>query len=114
MQTSRSEFITVRGLRTHVRHWGREGAPKLFMVHGWMDVSASFQFVVDALENTPLAGRHIISPDWRGYGLTEGPPTDCYWLPDYLADLDHIVDHVAGDRNLVCTCPPVDAYSAAA
>jgi pimeloyl-ACP methyl ester carboxylesterase len=37
------------------------------MVHGWMDVSASFQFVVDAL----TTDRHIIAPDWRGYGLTE-------------------------------------------
>src|SRR3979411_3198213 len=41
MKTSRSEFITVRGLQYHVRHWGSEGAAKLFMVHGWMDVSAS-------------------------------------------------------------------------
>ncbi len=24
------------------------------------------------------------------------------------------IDHVAGDRNLVCTCPPIEAYSAAA
>ncbi|HZV66684.1 MAG TPA: alpha/beta hydrolase, partial [Telluria sp.] len=37
MKPSRSEFLTVRGLRTHVRHWGREGAPTIFMVHGWMD-----------------------------------------------------------------------------
>ncbi|HEY5799311.1 MAG TPA: alpha/beta hydrolase, partial [Burkholderiaceae bacterium] len=46
---STSEFITLRGLRYHVRHWGAPppGAPdkpKLFMVHGWMDVAASFQF----------------------------------------------------------------------
>ena len=37
MKLSRSEFVTVRGLRLHVRHWGSEGAPKLFMLHGWMD-----------------------------------------------------------------------------
>ena len=67
MKPSRSEFITVRGLRTHVRHWGREGAPIIFMVHGWMDVGASFQFVADS-----LAGDwHVIAPDWRGFGLTE-------------------------------------------
>ncbi len=44
-ETSRSEFITLRGLRTHVRQWGEPGAPKLFMLHGWMDVAASFQFL---------------------------------------------------------------------
>ena len=29
--------------------WGDERAPKLFLLHGWMDVAASFQFLVDAL-----------------------------------------------------------------
>ncbi|MDQ1833684.1 alpha/beta fold hydrolase [Massilia scottii] len=91
MKPSRSEFLTVRGLRTHVRHWGREGAPKLFMVHGWMDVSASFQFVVDCLKKD----WHVISPDWRGFGLTERSHSDTYWFPDYVADLDAIVDHYA-------------------
>lgn len=91
MKPSRSDFLTVRGLRYHVRHWGREGAPKLFMVHGWMDVSASFQFVVDE-----LAGDwHVIAPDWRGFGLSEQTHSDTYWFPDYLADLDAILDHYA-------------------
>ena len=89
MKTSRSEFLTVRGLRYHVRHWGREGAPKLFMVHGWMDVSASFQFVVDALEGD----WHVVAPDWRGFGLTENSHADTYWFPDYVADLDVLLDH---------------------
>jgi pimeloyl-ACP methyl ester carboxylesterase len=40
IKPSRSEFLTVRGLRTHVRHWGAEGAPKIFMLHGWMDAPA--------------------------------------------------------------------------
>ena len=64
------------------------------MVHGWMDVGASFQFVVDAMQT----GRHIIAPDWRGYGLTTGPATDNYWFPDYMADLDFLLDHYAGDQ----------------
>jgi pimeloyl-ACP methyl ester carboxylesterase len=91
MKPSRSEFLTVRGLRTHVRHWGREGAPKLFMVHGWMDVSASFQFVVDCLEQD----WHVIAPDWRGFGLSERSHSDTYWFPDYVADLDAMVEHYA-------------------
>jgi pimeloyl-ACP methyl ester carboxylesterase len=46
-KTSRSEFIAIRGLKYHVRHWGREGAPRLFMLHGSRDISASWQFTVD-------------------------------------------------------------------
>jgi pimeloyl-ACP methyl ester carboxylesterase len=70
--------------------------PPLVLVHGWMDVAASWQFVVDALRED----RWIVAPDWRGFGLTrpEGPPVDSYWFPDYLADLDALLDHVAGTR----------------
>ncbi|MFD2368078.1 alpha/beta hydrolase [Pseudoduganella sp. GCM10020061] len=89
MKPSRSEFLNVRGLRYHVRHWGDEGAPKLFMVHGWMDVSASFQFVVDSLRQD----WHVIAPDWRGFGLSENTHSDTYWFPDYMADLDVLLDH---------------------
>lgn len=94
MLASRSEFIAVRGLRTHVRHWGRDGAPKLFMVHGWMDVAASFQFVVDCLQGD----WHVIAPDWRGFGLSERTHSDTYWFPDYVADLDVLLDHYCPDQ----------------
>jgi pimeloyl-ACP methyl ester carboxylesterase len=90
-RTSRSEFVPIRNLRYHVRLWGEPGAGKvpLVLVHGWMDVAASWQFVVDALH----ADHYVIAPDWRGYGLTESPPADNYWFPDYLADLDFLLDH---------------------
>ena len=86
---SESQFLQVRGLRYHVRHWQRTGAPKLVLLHGWMDVSASFQFVVDALENE----WDVYAPDWRGYGLTGWAKADSYWFPDYLADLDFLLEH---------------------
>ena len=88
---SRSEFVPIRQLNYHVRLWGHphpDQAP-LFLMHGWMDVAASFQFVVDALAQD----RWIIAPDWRGYGKTQCPDTDHFWFPDYLADLDFLVDH---------------------
>jgi pimeloyl-ACP methyl ester carboxylesterase len=61
------------------------------MLHGWMDMSASFQFVVDCLRRD----WHVIAPDWRGFGLSERTHADTYWFPDYLADLDAILDHYA-------------------
>ncbi|MCB2016799.1 MAG: alpha/beta hydrolase [Hydrogenophaga sp.] len=92
---SRSSFVPVRNLSYHVRQWGepRSGIPPLVLVHGWMDVAASWQFMVDALHDP----RWIIAPDWRGYGLTRSgdPATDNFWFPDYLADLDGLLDHFA-------------------
>ena len=89
MKPSRTEFVPVRGLAYHMRLWGDPAAPKLIMVHGWMDVSASFQFLVDALKRD----WHVIAPDWRGYGLTQRAPADAYWFADYIADLDFILRH---------------------
>ena len=92
-RASRSRFVPVRGLRTHVLEWGDPGLvtptrPTLVMLHGWMDVAASFQFMVDALASE----RHLIALDWRGFGLSESPAADCYWFPDYLGDLEGVLD----------------------
>ena len=92
-RVARRVELPLRGWRYHALVWGEpSGAagarPPVVMLHGWMDVAASFQFVVDALAQD----RYVIAPDWRGFGLTQGPPTDCYWFPDYLADLDALLD----------------------
>jgi len=88
MKPSESLFVPVRGLRYHCRCWGDEDAPVLFMLHGWMDVSASFQFLVDSMRG----GWRVIAPDWRGFGLTDWNQSGSYWFPDYFADLDALLE----------------------
>jgi pimeloyl-ACP methyl ester carboxylesterase len=95
MQESQSQFLTVRGLRYHVRTWGDPASPMLFMLHGWMDVSASFQFLVDALQKD----WYVLAPDWRGYGLTEWPQ-DGYWFQDYIGDLDALLAAFSPERQV--------------
>jgi pimeloyl-ACP methyl ester carboxylesterase len=92
MKPSRSHFVTIRGLRYHVRTWGEASHPVLFLLHGWMDVSASFQFLVDSF----LRDWHVIAPDWRGFGLTEWA-REGYWFPDYYADLDALLKMYQSD-----------------
>ncbi|MDB5967768.1 MAG: alpha/beta hydrolase [Hydrocarboniphaga sp.] len=87
---SRSEFVQLRGLRYHVRRWGRADAPALFLLHGWLDVSASFHDLVQPL----LPDWQVLAPDWRGFGLSEWPQ-DGYWFADYLGDLEALLDHYA-------------------
>jgi pimeloyl-ACP methyl ester carboxylesterase len=92
MTPSTSLAVDVRGLRYHVRAWGPEAAPKLLLLHGWMDVSASFQFLVDAMSPT----WRVLAPDWRGFGLSQWPQ-DGYWFIDYIADLDALVEWASPD-----------------
>jgi pimeloyl-ACP methyl ester carboxylesterase len=93
MKPSKSLFFDVRGLRHHVRCWGEPDAPKLIMLHGWMDVSASFQFAVDELKDD----WYVMAPDWRGFGLSEWAK-EVYWFPDYVADLDCLLEHISPDN----------------
>lgn len=98
-RASLSRFVDVRGLRYHVNLWGElaqvtRERPLLLLMHGWMDVGASFQFVVDAMRD----GRTIAAADWRGFGRTVAPPlTDSYWFADYLGDLDGLLDGLSPD-----------------
>jgi len=71
------------------------------MLHGWMDVASSFQFLVDAMQRD----WHVIAPDQRGYGGSDWTRETGggYWFADYVADLEAVVDHFSPDApiNLV-------------
>jgi pimeloyl-ACP methyl ester carboxylesterase len=97
---SRSEIIPIRNLNYHVRVWGepQPDKPTLVLMHGWMDVAASYQFLVDAFSEAFVNRRHIVAADWRGFGLTTAAPVDNYWFADYLADLDFLLDHYSPDK----------------
>lgn len=90
---SRCETVAIRGVRYNVRHWGAESAPVVFFLHGWMDCSPTFQFVVEALRQA----WHVVAPDWRGYGESEYLNRP-YWFPDYYADLDALLAHYSPDQ----------------
>jgi len=94
--------VSLRGCRYHLLRWGPPSAtqPPLVLAHGWMDVAASWQFMVDALSEDFLRDRQIMAFDWRGYGLTESPATDSYWFPDYLGDLDALLDVISPQRAI--------------
>ncbi len=101
-RVARSQTVSIRNVRYHVLVWDHapqvDALPPLVLLHGWMDVAASYQFMVDAFSEDFLRGRTLIAPDWRGFGLTPWGGADHYWFPDYLADLDFLLDHFAGQR----------------
>ena len=86
----RAERVDLRGQDTHVLVWGAGSAPRLFLLHGWMDVAASFQFLVDALARDWC----VIAPDLRGFGRSAWNPHG-YWFADYVADFEALIDRYA-------------------
>ncbi|RXG97534.1 glycine dehydrogenase (aminomethyl-transferring) [Bradyrhizobium zhanjiangense] len=74
-----------------------------------------FEIAASPLRHAPHTVHDIADDDWkRAYTRSEGcfpdgvSRTDKYWCPVGR------VDNVYGDRNLVCSCPPVSDYAQAA
>ncbi len=84
--------LSIRGVDYAVNEWGCARDPLLVFLHGFGDCGATFQFVVDALARDWF----VVAPDWRGFGLTE-VAAEAFWFPDYLADLDHLLQHYSPD-----------------
>lgn len=93
---SQSEFHTVHGLVQHLRRWPAPGRPKVLLLHGWMDCSATFQFVADALAGT----WDVYAPDWRGHGLSAHQGGGHYDRNQMLADLAAWVDVISPKEPL--------------
>jgi pimeloyl-ACP methyl ester carboxylesterase len=83
----------IRGVTYHVNEWGSADSPLLVFLHGWGDAGLTYQFVVDALQKD----WHVVAPDWRGFGRSHLRAA-AYWFPDYLADLDQLLDHYSPDE----------------
>jgi pimeloyl-ACP methyl ester carboxylesterase len=82
--------LELRGLQFQVYRWPGANPQPLVFAHGWGDTGETFQFVVDHLSD-----RHtVIAFDARGFGRTDWPQ-DGYWFPDYLADLDALLDSIS-------------------
>jgi pimeloyl-ACP methyl ester carboxylesterase len=93
LREPRHETLRVRGLDMHLTRWGpepSESVSPIFLLHGWFDAGETFQFMVDALQRDwPL-----VALDWRGFGRSEWPQQG-YWFPDYLGDLDAVLDQLS-------------------
>lgn len=104
----RSQMLPVRNMHYHQRSWEPEPVsgidpelPVLVLAHGWMDVAASYQFVVDAFSDAFVQGRRILAHDWRGFGLSRSAePCDSYYFTDYLADLDMLLEQISPDQPI--------------
>lgn len=100
LRPARTRLLPVRNVHYQLREWGDASLvtaerPLLVLTHGWMDVGASYQFVVDELARIEGPARHVVALDWRGFGGSGGGGVDAYWFHDYLGDLDTVLDALA-------------------
>ena len=86
------QYADVNGIRMAYYEAGPqgEGVPLVFC-HGWPELAFSWRHQIKALSE---AGRWVIAPDQRGYGLTDAPAeVESYALENLCADLVALLDH---------------------
>ena len=91
----RSRFVhNVNGISMHVLEAGYEtrDRPAVLLLHGFPELAYSWRKVMPPLA---AAGYHVIAPDMRGYGRTDG--TDVTYDDDLRPSrrLNHVLDIVA-------------------
>jgi len=95
------QFATVNGLRMAYYEAGPKGrgTPVVFS-HGFPELAFSWRHQIKALAD---AGRWVIAPDQRGYGLTERPePVEAYDMEHLTGDLVALIDHLGADTAIWC------------
>lgn len=86
--------IKINGLHHQTYHWGKEGKPQIFLVHGWMDSGANFAFLAQQLAKR----YHLIALDLRGFGKTQKTKNPLgYFFYEYVKDLDVFFDFFSKD-----------------
>jgi len=83
----RDETLSLRGVPHRVLRWGPPSDDPILLLHGFLDTAETFQFMVDEFPRT----WSFVAPDWRGFGGS-GWNAAPYWFPDYLADLEALLD----------------------
>lgn len=95
-RVSSSSWHEINGLKIHVRRWHNEGAPKVLLLHGWLDASAGFQFAVDHFAHK----WDVFAPDWRGMGMSEHQASAYYDRFIMLSDLHELMERISPNNPL--------------
>jgi len=91
-------FADVNGVRLAYYEAGpRQGAP-IVLCHGFPELAFSWRHQIAALA---AAGRWVIAPDQRGYGLTPGPDAvEAYDMDHLTGDLVGLLDHLGAEKAI--------------
>jgi acyl transferase domain-containing protein/acyl-CoA synthetase (AMP-forming)/AMP-acid ligase II/pimeloyl-ACP methyl ester carboxylesterase len=87
-------LLNIRGLRICLCTWGPEEGPIVLCLHGILEQGAAWSEVAIRLAQK---GYRVIAPDLRGHGRSDrAGKGGSYNLIDFIADIDAIVENLAG------------------
>jgi pimeloyl-ACP methyl ester carboxylesterase len=93
------QYADVNGIRMAYYEAGPkgQGVPIIFS-HGFPELAFSWRHQIKALSE---AGRWVIAPDQRGYGLSSRPePVEAYDIEHLTADMVALMDHLKIEKAI--------------
>ncbi len=96
MKDPKSRSLDVRGLKIHYLEWNERTEEPLILIHGFLDHARSWEPFVASLQKKSQKPIWIVAPDCRGHGDSGWVGAGGYYhFPDYLFDLDSLIDALA-------------------
>lgn len=90
------QYAEVNGIHLAYYEAGPRNGPPVVLLHGFPELAFSWRHQIRALAD---AGRWVIAPDQRGYGLSDQPDAvEAYDLQHLAGDLTGLLDHVGAER----------------
>jgi pimeloyl-ACP methyl ester carboxylesterase len=90
------QYADVNGVRLAYYEAGPRRGPPVVLMHGFPELAFSWRHQIKALAE---AGRWVIAPDQRGYGLSDQPEdTAAYGIDALSGDLVGLLDHLGAEK----------------
>jgi pimeloyl-ACP methyl ester carboxylesterase len=92
------QYVHTNGIRMAYYEAGPRGGIPIVFCHGFPELAFSWRYQIAALA---AAGRWVIAPDQRGYGLTSRPAAvESYDLEHLTGDLVGLLDHLKVEKAI--------------
>jgi len=94
------QYAEINGQRLAYYEAGpRRGVP-IILCHGFPELAFSWRHQIKALSD---AGRWVIAPDQRGYGLSDRPEAvGAYGIDELTGDMAGLLDHLGAEKGIFC------------
>jgi pimeloyl-ACP methyl ester carboxylesterase len=85
-----SAYFDANGIRHHYLHWGNAKNPCLILLHGIRSYAKTWINTAERLKDR----FYVVALDLRGRGESGWSADKQYYYPDYVSDLEALVNHL--------------------
>jgi pimeloyl-ACP methyl ester carboxylesterase len=94
------QYAEINGQRMAYYEAGPQRGVPIILCHGFPELAFSWRHQIKALSD---AGRWVIAPDQRGYGLSDRPEAvGAYGIDQLTGDMAGLLDHLGAEKGIFC------------